>query len=95
MYLGQEKEQNFDWSRLAHAQLVRNHEQVCDSLIIFHELHKQRSAAPKLLLFPRAWLEKEGDPDVETSIRLIRKASRLYRAILVPIGTLKKEANRE
>jgi hypothetical protein len=92
--LFEETESQFDWSRFAQAQLVRNHDNVCDALITFHELHMQKSSAPKLLLFPRTWLDAtEGDEAAQLSLRLIRKASRLYRAILVPIGPLKKGAN--
>jgi hypothetical protein len=87
------KDNAFDWSRLAHAQVVKSHEDICDALIILHELYRSRSAAPKLLLFPRIWIREQSgsepiDEQLESSVRLLRKASRLYRAILVPIGPL-------
>jgi hypothetical protein len=83
----------FDWSRLAYAQVVKSHEDVCDALIILHELYRSRSAAPKLLLFPRTWIREQSgaepiDEVLERTVRMLRKASRLYRAILVPIAPL-------
>jgi hypothetical protein len=48
-----------------------------------------KSAAPRLLLFPQHWIEeKDGEapnPFMETSRRLLKKASRRYRVTLVPI----------
>jgi hypothetical protein len=48
-----------------------------------------KSAAPRLLLFPQHWIEeKDGeilDPFMETSRRLLKKASRRYRVTLVPV----------
>jgi hypothetical protein len=87
------KDSPFDWSRLAYAQVVKSHEDICDALIALHELYRSRSAAPKLLLFPRTWIREQSAADpideiLEGSVRLLRKASRLYRAILVPIGPL-------
>ncbi|KIW02108.1 uncharacterized protein PV09_06598 [Verruconis gallopava] len=79
----------FDWSRLAYAQLVRDHSETCNAVIVFSELHRLKSSAPRLLLFPQHWVqEKDGqvaDPYLETSRRLLKKASRRYRVTLVPI----------
>ena len=79
----------FDWSKLAFAQLVRDHSEICNALIIFSDLHRLKSAAPRLLLFPQHWIEDhDGDspnPFLETSKRLLKKASRRYRVTLVPI----------
>lgn len=79
----------FDWSKLAYAQLVRDHSEVCNALILFAELHRLRSPAPRLLLFPKDWVrDNDGEvlnPYLETSRRLLRKASRRYRVVLVPV----------
>lgn len=92
------KETAFDWSRLAQAQFVKNHDEVCDAVIVLHELYRSRSAAPKLLIFPRTWIREQGgadpiDEELERTVTLLRKASRLYRAILVPIGPLIEGSN--
>lgn len=79
----------FDWTQLAYAQLVRDHSEICDALILFSDLHRLKSAAPRLLLFPQHWVnERDGevlDPFLETTRRLLKKASRRYRVLLVPI----------
>jgi hypothetical protein len=97
LYLNSE---TYDWEKLAHAQLVRGHDDVCHALILFHELYRLRSPVPKLLLFPQVWVKGRGldepaDPELETSLRLLRKASRMYRVILVPVGPVSKGANGE
>jgi hypothetical protein len=91
-------EETFDWEKLAHAQLVRGHDDVCHALILFHELYRLRSPVPKLLLFPQVWVKERGvdepeDLELQTSLRLLRKASRRYRVILVPVGPISKGAN--
>jgi hypothetical protein len=83
------KDDAFDWTKLAYAQLVRDHSELCNALILFAQLHRLRSPAPKLLLFPQEWvIDNDGDisyPYLETSRRLLRKAARRYRVALVPI----------
>jgi hypothetical protein len=68
---------------------VRDHSEVCNALIIFSDLHRLKSSAPRLLLFPQHWInERDGevlDPFLETTRRLLKKASRRYRVTLVPI----------
>jgi hypothetical protein len=79
----------FSWSKLAYAQVVRDHAEVCNALIFFADLNRLKSPVPRLLLFPRPWArDSDGDvldPSLELSKRLLRKASRRYRVILVPI----------
>jgi hypothetical protein len=91
-------EETFQWDKLAHAQLVRSHDDVCHALILFHDLYRLRSPVPRLLLFPSVWVRERGedeDPDyeLETSLRLLKKASRFYRVILVPIEPISKTGN--
>lgn len=87
----------FDWSKLAYAQVVRDHSELCNALILFNALHRLKSPAPKLLLFPKEWvLDNDGDiasQEVETSRRLLRKAARWYQTILVPIEPDLKDAD--
>lgn len=77
----------FSWNRLAYAQVVREHSEVCNALILFGELHRSKSPVPKLLLFPAAWIADTDDKNQEweTTRRLLRKATRRYRVTLVPI----------
>ncbi|KAE9966980.1 hypothetical protein BLS_006645 [Venturia inaequalis] len=91
------KDNPFDWSKLAYAQVVRDHSELCNALILFNSLHRLRSPAPKLLLFPKEWiLDNDGDiasQEVETSRRLLKKAARWYQTTLVPIEPDLKDSN--
>ncbi|TID15079.1 glycosyltransferase family 8 protein [Venturia nashicola] len=92
-----DKNNPFDWSRLAYAQVVRDHSELCNALVLFNSLHRLRSPAPKLLLFPKEWiLDNDGylaSQEVETSRRLLKKAARWYQTTLVPIEPDLKDAN--
>jgi hypothetical protein len=86
---------NVNWKRLAHVQLARTHHDVCNCIMVLAELHKQRSPARRLLLFPREWaLEKEGkkgdisDPFLGSSRRLLRMAARRYGVELRPMSAV-------
>ena len=81
-----------DWKRLAHVQLARTHHDVCNSIMVFGELHRLRSPARRLLLFPKSWAaEKEAgkgsatDPFMDSSRRLMRMAARRYGVELRPV----------
>lgn len=82
---------NVNWKRLAHVQLARTHHDVCNSIMVFGELHRLKSPARKVLLFPISWAaEKEGkgamsDPFMDSSRRLMRMAARRYGVELRPV----------
>ncbi|KAL9072739.1 MAG: hypothetical protein Q9157_004999 [Trypethelium eluteriae] len=44
-----------DWKKLAHVQLVKDHDEVCSAIMLFAELHAQKSPATKVLMFPKSW----------------------------------------
>jgi len=84
---------NINWERLAHVQLVRRHHDVCNAIMVLAELHRLKSPARRVLLFPRDWaLEKEGkkgdvsDPFLDSSRRLMRLAARRYHVELRPVS---------
>lgn len=83
-----------NWNRLAYAQMVRSHEELCSAVMVFGELYRTRSPAHRVLLFPRSWaIDKaapgeEEEPEVYTTRRLLRKAARKFRVVLVPMGPL-------
>ncbi|KAK3676276.1 hypothetical protein LTR78_004027 [Recurvomyces mirabilis] len=80
-----------NWNRLAHIQLARNHHDVCNAIMVLADLHKLKSPARRLLLFPREWALEEGkrgdfsDPFLGSSRRLLRMAARRYGVELRPI----------
>ena len=81
-----------NWKRLAHVQLARTHHDVCNSIMVFGELHRLKSPARKVLLFPKSWAaEKQSekgamsDPFMDSSRRLMRMAARRYGVELRPV----------
>lgn len=86
-----------NWKRLAHAQLVKTHHEVCSAIMLFAELAAAKSPARRVLLFPQRWAVDSasgdtGDPWLETSIRLMRLAARRYTVELRPITPLVEAA---
>ena len=84
-----------NWKRLAHVQLARTHHDVCNSIMVFGELHRLKSPARKVLLFPKPWAaEKEAskgsmtDPFMDSSRRLMRMAARRYGVELRPVDPI-------
>ncbi|OCK82984.1 glycosyltransferase family 8 protein [Lepidopterella palustris CBS 459.81] len=85
-------EETIDWNKLGYAQLVKDHVEVCSAIMMFGDLHRLRSPAKKILLFPRSWLqdndEQGGDAYLGTSKRLLRSAARRFGVILMPMETI-------
>ncbi|KAL9085452.1 MAG: hypothetical protein Q9165_007602 [Trypethelium subeluteriae] len=81
-----------NWKKLAHVQLVKDHDEVCSAIMLFAELHAQKSPATKVLMFPKSWaVDGRGeilDPYLESSKRLMRAAARRYQVVLRPMVTL-------
>ena len=95
---------NLNWKRLAHVQLARNHHDVCNAIMVLAELHRMKSPARRVLLFPRPWAEEKEagkrdmlDPFVDSSRRLMRLAARRYGVELIPVSpiTLKSTDGQE
>jgi hypothetical protein len=84
--------QTMDWSRLGYVQLVREHVELCSAVMLLADIHRMKSPAKKLLLFPRVWLKKSEDdtydPRMTTTRRLLRTAARRYGVSLIPIETI-------
>jgi hypothetical protein len=85
-----------DWKRLAHVQLVQDHGEVCNAIMILAELQRMKSPARKVLLFPVSWAEEKrvskgevSDPFLDSTRRLMRMAARRYHIELRPMNPLK------
>jgi hypothetical protein len=91
--------ETLDWSRLGYVQLVREHGELCSAVMLLADLHRMKSPAKRLLLFPRLWLQKsdndEYDADMTTSRRLLRTAARRYGVSLIPLETIVDGADGE
>jgi hypothetical protein len=91
--------QSLDWSRLGYVQVVRQHMELCSAVMLLSDLHKMKSPARKILLFPQIWLqEMEGESynaEVSTTRRLLRTAARRYGVTLIPMKTIVDGADGE
>lgn len=75
---------------MAYVQLVRERVHVCNALMLFAVLEEQESMAQRAILYPEMWDAKKSDkkplgPQVETSRRLLREASKRYKVMLQPV----------
>lgn len=84
-----------DWNRLAHVQLVTNHHEVCSSIMLLSEMHRLKSPAKRMLLFPQVWAMDKGgkkgfvdDPYLDTTRRLLKLAARRYGIELRPVSPI-------
>ncbi|KZM21276.1 transferase [Ascochyta rabiei] len=81
--------QELDWSRLGYVQVVREHVELCSAVMLLSDLHRMKSPARRVLLFPKLWLH-EADADgysaeMSTSRRLLGTAARRYGVTLIPM----------
>lgn len=81
--------QTMDWSRLGYVQVVREHVELCSAVMLLSDLHKMKSPAKRILMFPRLWLvestEEIYSPEMSTTRRLLRTAARRYGVTLIPM----------
>jgi len=74
----------------AYVQLLRKQLHVCNAVMSFAELARQRSPFPRVLIYPSTWMEhKESQQKenkfTETSMRLLQLAAERYEVQLVPV----------
>ncbi|KAF4551564.1 Glucose N-acetyltransferase-like protein 3 [Elsinoe fawcettii] len=55
------QQRTIDWSRLAHVQIPTSHHAVCSAVMLFADLHRLKSPAKRILVFPAEWLGGEGN----------------------------------
>ena len=86
-----------DWNKLAHVQLVRTHHDMCNAIMVLAELHRLKSPARRLLLFPHSWATEKkaqkgdiSDPFMDISKRLMKIAARRYGVDLRPTAPIIK-----
>ncbi|KAH8702904.1 hypothetical protein GQ44DRAFT_717174 [Phaeosphaeriaceae sp. PMI808] len=81
--------QTMDWSRLGYVQVVREHVELCSAVMLLSDLHKMKSPAKRILLFPRLWLtqaeDAKKDAQMATTWRLLKTAARRYGVTLLPM----------
>ncbi|KAF2629479.1 glycosyltransferase family 8 protein [Macroventuria anomochaeta] len=81
--------QELDWSRLGYVQVVREHVELCSAVMLLSDLHRMKSPARRVLLFPKLWLQEAEDngysAEMSTTRRLLGTAARRYGVTLIPM----------
>ncbi|KAL5119289.1 hypothetical protein ACEQ8H_002776 [Pleosporales sp. CAS-2024a] len=81
--------QTMDWSRLGYVQVAKDRVELCSAVMLLSDLHRVKSPARRVLMFPRLWLaethETKTDAQTATTWRLLRTAARRYGVTLVPM----------
>tara|TARA_R110002003_G_scaffold149_3_gene13520 strand:- start:47494 stop:48456 length:963 start_codon:yes stop_codon:yes gene_type:complete len=89
--------QTMDWSRLGYVQVVREHVELCSAVMLLSDLHKMKSPAKRILMFPRLWLAEaqaeKKDPQTATTWRLLKAAARRYGVQLIPMEPIVEGAD--
>ncbi|KAF1942801.1 hypothetical protein EJ02DRAFT_374822 [Clathrospora elynae] len=89
--------QTMDWSRLGYVQVVREHVELCSAVMLLSDLHRMKSPAKRILMFPRLWLATSEDdtygPEMSTTRRLLRTAARRYGVTLMPMEPIVEGAD--
>ncbi|KAF1829183.1 hypothetical protein BDW02DRAFT_510557 [Decorospora gaudefroyi] len=89
--------QTMDWSRLGYVQVVREQVELCSAVMLLSDLHRMKSPAKRLLMFPKLWLATADDdqygPEMSTTRRLLRTAARRYGVTLTPMEPIVKGAD--
>ncbi|RYP65324.1 hypothetical protein DL769_006339 [Monosporascus sp. CRB-8-3] len=80
-----------DWSRFAYTQYVTNHAYLCNSVMIFETLHRLKSKADRVMMYPEGMMDPaETDPESEEARFLLVKARDQYNVKLVPVAVQRK-----
>lgn len=89
--------QELDWSRLGYVQVVREHVELCSAVMLLSDLHKMKSPARRVLMFPKLWLQEADEggysAEMSTTRRLLGTAARRYGVKLVPMEPLLEGAD--
>lgn len=77
-----------DWSRFAYTQYVTKKEYLCNSVMIFENLHRIESKADRVMMYP-ATMQLDPSSTTDES-RLLLKARDEYNVKLIPIEIQRK-----
>lgn len=77
------------WSDFAYTQYVTNENYLCNSLMIFESLHRLKSKADRVMMYPRDWTVPDDDGANSTfASKSLAQARDQYGVKLVPIEVL-------
>lgn len=81
-----------DWSRFAYVQYATNDAYLCNSVMLFEILHRLKSKADRLLMYPSDF-QIEEDPNTEShNGRLLREARDKYNVKLKAIQVQRRDS---
>lgn len=86
-----EKATKVDWSRFAYSQYATDTQSLCNALMVFESLHKLRSKADKVLLYPQEWIRNRDDKIGH----LMRMAEQKFGVKLEPVQLLGADGEAE
>lgn len=76
---------NVRWEKVAHVQILQRHQEICSTAIIFAKIAQYESLAKRVVLYPQAWEEENGQSQTkwkQRNMRLLRKAASRYKISL-------------
>ncbi|KAI9850105.1 MAG: hypothetical protein M1838_006079 [Thelocarpon superellum] len=81
--------------KMAFVQVVTDHMQICNAVMLFASLERSKSRAERVLLYPAAWTEdgaartaRGGSRHVETTKRLLNIAAKRYDVMIRSVPSL-------
>lgn len=80
-----EKTVKMDWSRYAYSQYATDTQTLCNALMVFESLHRLKSKADRVLLYPEEWAADRGDARTRA---LMRMAEKRFKVKLQPVRLL-------
>jgi len=88
------------WMKVAYVQVVTEHLHLCNMVMLFAELARQKSKAERVLLYPKVWNRRDGTDQeslnlyTETTRRLLKMASDRYGVVLRTVEPINGQEGR-
>lgn len=83
------------WAKAGYVQVLREHVEVCNAVMLFAKLEQQESMAQRIVFYPKKWdteSKQRGkkNRELETSMRLLRTAASRYKVMLQSVEPANK-----
>ena len=82
-------ESSVDWTQFAYTQYVTNSAYLCNSVMIFETLHRLKSKADRVMMYPENFLDPVATTATTDEGKLLIKARNEYNVKLVPVAVQK------
>ncbi|KAF2174004.1 glycosyltransferase family 8 protein [Zasmidium cellare ATCC 36951] len=84
---GEPKPAPVDWKRFAYVQYVTDNHNLCNAYMVFEALHRYKSKADRILLYPQEW-DLEDDSEQDRNSQLLIRAKKYWNVKLHPVALL-------